>query len=121
MGSNFQTDIHGFGGSESYRTAAISKRDGSNLYRINKHNNSKMAETIAAKILNIFGLSVYILGVFANFFASMNTGLSLCLGLVGLAWMFFRALKMREDWIIRKMEKENMREHLRRQHHKHIS
>lgn len=108
MGSNLQNGLHDFSGSESYRAATISKRDGSDIYNTHKHNNPKMAESIFEKILNIFGLSVYIIGIVANWFSNMNVGLSILLGVVGLVWASFRALKMKEDWLVRKIERRSM-------------
>lgn len=67
-----------------------------------------MAESIFEKILNIFGLSVYIIGIVANWFSNMNVGLSILLGVVGLVWASFRALKMKEDWLVRKIERRSM-------------
>lgn len=63
-----------------------------------------MAETL--KILNILGLTVYIMGILAN----LGNLVSVTLGIIGIAWGIIRCLRAYEEYLIRKidrMERQN--------------
>lgn len=104
MGSNVQNDIR-----SSYRNGNNGgkypfKYSGYTVRGNGRYNRFKMAETI--KILNILGLTVYIMGFLAN----LGNLVSVTLGIIGIAWGIIRCLRAYEEYLIRKidrMERQN--------------
>jgi hypothetical protein len=63
---------------------------------------SKMGET--AKILmNVFGIT----GLFFGFISNIKVApyISLAIGIISILWAFFKAMKMFEDWLMRRAER----------------
>jgi hypothetical protein len=104
MGSNVQNDLR-----SSYRYGNNGgkypfKYSGHAVRGNGRYNRFKMAETI--KILNILGLTVYLMGILAN----LGNLVSVTLGIIGIAWGIIRCLRAYEEYLIRKidrMERQN--------------
>lgn len=104
MGSNVQNDLR-----SSYRYGDNGgkypfKYSGDAVRGNGRYNRFKMAETI--KLLNILGLTVYIMGFLAN----LGNLVSVTLGIVGIIWCVIRCLRAYEEYLIRKidrMERQN--------------
>jgi hypothetical protein len=104
MGSNVQNDLR-----SSYRYGDSSggyhgKHSGDAVRNSGRYNRFKMAETL--KLLNILGLTVYIMGFLAN----LGNLVSVTLGIIGIAWGVIRCLRAYEEYLIRKidrMERQN--------------
>lgn len=62
--------------------------------------NSKMGE-IAAKLLNIAGLTGFILGFIAN----LNSPIAFVMGLIGIVYGLYKMLEKREDWLHKRSER----------------
>lgn len=104
MGSNVQDDLRNSyryghnGGKYPFKYSGYAFRSNG------RHNRFKMAETL--KILNILGLTVYIMGILAN----LGNLVSVTLGIIGIAWGIIRCLRAYEEYLIRKidrMERQN--------------
>lgn len=104
MGSNVQDDLR-----SSYRNGNNGRKypfkySGYALRSSGRYNRFKMAETI--KLLNILGLTVYLMGFLAN----LGNVISVTLGVIGIAWGVIRCLRAYEEYLIRKidrMERQN--------------
>lgn len=99
MGSNVQNDLR-----RSYRYGDNGgkypfKYSGYAVRGNGRHNRFKMAETI--KLLNILGLTVYIMGFLAN----LGNLVSVTLGVIGIAWGIIRCLRAYEEYLIRKIDR----------------
>jgi hypothetical protein len=104
MGSNVQANLRSSYHDGNNAGEHAFKHSGHVVRGSGGHNRTKMAEAI--KLLNILGLSVYILGLFAN----LGNIISVTLGAVGIAWGIIRCFRAYEEYLIRKidrMEREN--------------
>lgn len=62
-----------------------------------------MGEAIKA-VANTLGLSAYIMGILVN----LNNVIGILMGLAGFVWGVYKALQMRENWLIRHIERRKM-------------
>lgn len=62
-----------------------------------------MGEAIKA-VANTLGLSAYIMGILVN----LNNVIGILMGMAGFVWGIYKALQMRENWLIRQLERRKM-------------
>ena len=62
---------------------------------------SKKMGEITAKLLNLLGLTT----VFLGFLSNLPNPISVLLGIVSFMWALYRALKERENWLMRRSER----------------
>lgn len=103
MGSNLENDIRRPDSNRSNEGKYPFKYNGYAIRNYNRNNRTKMAE-IAKIVFNYLGLTVFILGIFAN----LGNIISVTMGFVGIVWGVIRVLKLYEDYLIRKIERKNM-------------
>lgn len=105
MDSNFKNNISGNNSGRMDKKERFGGADGVYIYHHDRIHTNKMG-TLAAKLINILGLTT----VFFAFLANINVSpfISICLGTIAIGWSFFRMMKMWEDWRIRRVERRTM-------------
>lgn len=87
--------------------------NGYNIYSNTRIHTGKMGE-IAAKFINVIGLS----GIVFGFLTNLNNELSVLLGMISFGWGMYKMLKEREDWLYRRSERRKHENENHTTHHK---
>lgn len=84
--------------------------DGLNFHYSNRLHNRKMGETIAIKLINLFGWSVTLLGIVPEKYLQFNDIVSMLIRILAAAFIVYKLLMAHESWrmkVIDRKERED--------------